>query len=208
MVPADLTASGPLPELIDRIWGESGGIERAFFCAGLAQWSNPLTTTPAAEDQLLALNYRFPVQAAKLLAERMLAQGNGQLVAVGSIAAEFGQPKSAAYGASKAALERHWEAFYAAWAHRGLRVQLIPPGVIQTTIMSSALDDSGAALGQNANSHTGQSPEAVAQRLWSAAQTHRFKTYLISPTARLALLLHRWKPTLFYTLLRKHHGTA
>ena len=208
VVQADLAAPGSLPSLVDRVWNESGGIQRAFFCAGLAQWSNPLTTTPAAEEQLLTLNYRFPVQAAKLLAERMLARGSGQLVAVGSIAAEFGQPESAAYGASKAALERHWEAFYAAWTHRGLRVQLMQPGVIQTTIMANALDESGAALGQNAKSHTGQSPEAVAQRLWAAAQTHRFKTYLISPTERLALLLHRWMPTLFYTLLRKRHGTA
>jgi hypothetical protein len=82
------------------------------------------------------------------------------------------------------------------------------PGVIQTTIMASALDEFGAALGQQAKTHTGQPPEAVAQRLWAAAQTNRFKTYLISPTERLALLLHRWMPTLFYTLLRQRHGTA
>ena len=208
VAPADLTQTHDLAALVERIWLEHGGIHRAFFCAGLAQWSNPLTTTPAAEEQLLALNYRFPVQAAKLLASRMLAQGSGQLVAVGSIAAEFGQPESAAYGASKAALERHWESFYAAWAHRGLRVQLMQPGVIQTTIMASALDEFGAALGQQAKTHTGQPPEAVAQRLWAAAQTNRFKTYLISPTERLALLLHRWMPTLFYTLVRQRHGTA
>lgn len=206
--PADLTDQGALPAWLDRLWNETGGIQRAFFCAGLAQWSNPLTTTSAAENRLLALNYQFPVQAAKLLAERMLAQRSGQLVAVGSIAAEFGQPESAAYGASKAALERHWEAFYAAWAQHGLRVQLMQPGVIQTTIMASALDESGTALGQKAKNHTGQLPEAVAKRLWAAAQTQRFKTYLISPTERLALLLHRWMPTLFYTLLRRRHGTA
>lgn len=206
LVPADFSRTNELPALIDRVW--SLGVDRVFFCAGLAQWSDPLSTSADTESRLFAVNYLFPVRAAQWLAERMLTRGSGHLIAVGSIAGEFGQAESAAYGASKAALERHFEAFHAAWEPRGIRVQLMQPGVLQTSIMHHALTDSGAAWGDRAKRHVGQNPEHVAERMWQRTASRTFKSYLISPTERVALLLHRWFPALFYTLLRRRHGTA
>lgn len=205
---ADFTDESDLLPLIDRVWFATGRLDGVYFCAGLAQWSDPLLTRNTVEAQLFAVNYRFPVQAAKELAPRMASQGSGHLVAIGSIAAEFGQPQSAAYGASKAALERHWEAFYAAWSPLGLKLQLVQPGVIGTSIMQSALDESGRPLGKAAKTHAGMDPAEMARRIFRASRSNRFKIRIVSPSERVALLLHRWMPTLFYTLLRKRHGTA
>jgi short-subunit dehydrogenase len=208
VLPADFADEASLPLLIDRIWSATGRVDVVFFCAGLAQWSDPLRTLNDVEAQLFAVNYRFPVQAGKELAARMLAQGSGHLIAIGSIAAEFGQAQSAAYGASKAALERHWEAFYAAWGPRGLKLQLVQPGVIGTSIMQSALDESGHPLGNAAKTHVGMDSAEMARRIFRATRSNCFKIRIVSPSERVALLLHRWMPTLFYTLLRKRHGTA
>lgn len=208
VLPADFADEASLPLLIDRVWSATGSVDVVYFCAGLAQWSDPLRTQNDVEARLFAVNYRFPIQAAKELAPRMASQRRGHLVAVGSIAAEFGQPQSAAYGASKAALERHWEAFYAAWGPLGLKVQLVQPGVIGTSIMQSALDESGRPWGNAAKTHVGIDPARMARRIHRASRSNRFKIRIVAPSERVALLLHRWMPTLFFTLLRKRHGTA
>jgi short-subunit dehydrogenase len=208
VLPADLTDENALLLLIDRVWFATGRLDVVYFCAGLAQWSDPMLTRNNVETLLFAINYRFPVYAAKFLAPRMASRGSGHLVAIGSIAAEFGQPQSAAYGASKAALERHWEAFYAAWSPLGLKLQLMQPGVIGTSIMQSALNEFGLPLGIAAKTHVGMDPAEMARRIFRASRSNRFKIRIVSPSERVALLLHRWMPTLFYTLLRKRHGTA
>jgi hypothetical protein len=74
--------------------------------------------------------------------------------------------------------------------------------------MQSALDESGLPLGKGAKTHAGMDPAEMARRILKASRSSRFKIRIVSPSERVALLLHRWMPTLFYTLLRKRHGTA
>ena len=62
----------------------------------------------------------------------LLKQGNGQIVAIGSIAGFRGLPHAASYGAAKAALMNYIESLRIDLAPRGIAVTLAAPGFVVT----------------------------------------------------------------------------
>ena len=68
------------------------------------------------------------------VAPEMGARGQGRLVAISSLAAYRGLPKSAAYCASKAALTAYFESVRIDLRNTGVGVTIIYPGFIKTAI--------------------------------------------------------------------------
>src|SRR5206468_9815616 len=64
----------------------------------------------------------------------MVTRGSGQLVAISSLAAYRGLPKSAAYCASKAGVSAMFESLRLDLAPRGISVTIIHPGFIKTPL--------------------------------------------------------------------------
>jgi short-subunit dehydrogenase len=64
----------------------------------------------------------------------MVEQGSGQLVAISSLAAYRGLPKSGAYCASKAALSAYFESLRIDLRGTGVDVTIIHPGFIKTPV--------------------------------------------------------------------------
>jgi short-subunit dehydrogenase len=64
----------------------------------------------------------------------MITRGQGQLVAISSLAAYRGLPKSAAYCASKAAVSAFFESLRLDLEPRGIKVTIIHPGFIKTPL--------------------------------------------------------------------------
>lgn len=71
----------------------------------------------------------YVVQAAF---EPLAASGDGRIVFLSSVAAETGLPGQVAYGASKAGLVGLARTLAAEWAPRGIRCNVIMPGMIAT----------------------------------------------------------------------------
>jgi 3-oxoacyl-[acyl-carrier protein] reductase len=71
----------------------------------------------------------FVVQAAF---ESLAASGDGRVVLISSAAAEIGIPGQVAYGASKAGLVGMARTLAAEWASRGIRCNVVMPGLIAT----------------------------------------------------------------------------
>src|SRR5205085_5302627 len=66
----------------------------------------------------------------------MVPRGQGRLVAISSLAAYRGLPKSAAYCASKAALSAYFESVRLDLRGTGVGVTIIHPGFIKTALTS------------------------------------------------------------------------
>src|SRR4030095_1632020 len=64
----------------------------------------------------------------------MIARGSGQLVAISSLSAYRGLPKSAAYCASKAAMSSFFESVRLDLVNTGVKVTIIHPGFIKTQL--------------------------------------------------------------------------
>jgi NAD(P)-dependent dehydrogenase (short-subunit alcohol dehydrogenase family) len=71
----------------------------------------------------------YVVQAAF---EALAASGDGRVVLISSVAAEMGLPGQVAYGASKAGLVGMARTLAAEWGSRGIRCNVVMPGMIAT----------------------------------------------------------------------------
>src|SRR6185437_11842874 len=98
-----------------RLAEEVGDVDILVNNAGFA-WFGPSEKLPVNTLQrLFAANVQAPYLLASVLAPKMVARGDGVIINVASRAGTMGQPDSAAYGATKAALTslaRSWAAEY------------------------------------------------------------------------------------------------
>lgn len=87
-------------------------------------------------DALFAVNVRGVYLTAREGARRMMARGeqNGRIVLIASIGALKVLPGLAAYCASKAAVVQMGRAFAREWANRGINVNMLCPGYIETDL--------------------------------------------------------------------------
>lgn len=65
---------------------------------------------------------------------QMLARGSGSIINITSIAATSGLARTAAYGAAKAGVESMTRSLARDWASRGIRVNCVAPGYVETDL--------------------------------------------------------------------------
>ncbi len=87
-----------------------------------------------AAREIVTVNLLGPLDGLAVLLPVLLAQGNGALALVGSVAGYRGLPKGLAYGPSKAALINLAEALFLDLRPRGIGVHVINPGFVETRL--------------------------------------------------------------------------
>jgi NAD(P)-dependent dehydrogenase (short-subunit alcohol dehydrogenase family) len=107
-------------------------------------------------DQLFAANVQAPYLLVSVLAPKMVARGDGVIINIASRAGTIGQPDSAAYGATKAALASLARSWAAEYGPAGIRVNAISPGPVYTNAAKRELFDASGqttVLGRAAQPH-------------------------------------------------------
>lgn len=74
------------------------------------------------------------VRVARAVVPHMLANGDGAIVNVGSLAGRVGTPYGGMYAATKHAVEALTEAMHFELSHRGIRVSVVEPGQFPTQL--------------------------------------------------------------------------
>ena len=125
-----------------RLAEEVGDVDILVNNAGFA-WFGPSATLDANTlDQLFAANVQAPYLLVSVLAPKMVARGGGVIINIASRAGTVGQPNTAAYGATKAALASLARSWAAEYGPAGVRVNAISPGPIYTNAVERELFDS------------------------------------------------------------------
>ena len=129
-VPGDVAKGADLDRLFDRIGREAGRLDVVVANAGIGSFVPLGEYTEEHLDAILAVNVKgtaFTVQKAL-----PLMPDGATVVLLGSIAGATGTPAFGAYAASKAAIR----SFARTWAvdlkARGIRVNVVSPGVVPT----------------------------------------------------------------------------
>jgi 3-oxoacyl-[acyl-carrier protein] reductase len=159
-VQADLAAAdGPhkLAQLVREIVGDRLDILVAN--AGIAKNATIEDTTVEDFDRLFAVNVRAPFFLVQQLLP-ILGQGSS-VILLSSLAAHASVGTLAAYAATKGAIDTLVKHFAAAFGARGIRVNAIAPGVINTDMSSFARTDEGRAftLGLQALQRVGEADD-------------------------------------------------
>jgi NAD(P)-dependent dehydrogenase (short-subunit alcohol dehydrogenase family) len=130
---ADATVSGDLDNLVEAIRQESGHLDVIVANAGSIERMNFGDVTEEHFDRTFDLNARgtlFTVQKAL-----PLIPTGGSIILLGSITAFKGLPGSTTYSAAKAAVRSYARTWAAEFGDRGLRVNVLSPGPIDTLII-------------------------------------------------------------------------
>jgi NAD(P)-dependent dehydrogenase (short-subunit alcohol dehydrogenase family) len=134
-VQGDVTSLKDLDRLYARVAHDKGRIDVLVAGAGLVEHQRLGEITEAHFDKTFNLNARgllFTVQKAL-----PLIQKNGSIILIGSIAAFMGFPAHTAYSGTKAAVRSFARTWTAELKDRGIRVNTISPGPIDTPIIDS-----------------------------------------------------------------------
>ncbi len=131
-IKSDASRLEDIDALAETLKAKAGHIDVLFINAGIAKFMPVEAITPDIFDEMFNINFRgafFTVQ--KLLP--LLGKGSS-VVLTTSIAADLGMATSSVYGATKAALSSLARTLSNELASRGIRVNEVSPGPIETPI--------------------------------------------------------------------------
>src|SRR5947209_2748012 len=131
IVVADLTDAADLARLASTAVEQLGGIDVLANIAGIQHFTKADDLTVDIMRRHLDVNAVGPIMLTQALIPA-LAEARGNVVSVASISALMGQPYNVAYCASKAALLLGMRALATELAGRGVRVNCVSPGGIET----------------------------------------------------------------------------
>jgi NAD(P)-dependent dehydrogenase (short-subunit alcohol dehydrogenase family) len=129
----DVTDSASVAMAVEGIKSHFGRIDILVNTAGGYRAGSPLHETPLSDwEFMLDLNARSVFVMCQAVIPQMLSRRQGRIVNIASRAALGGDAGHAAYSASKAAVIRLTESMDAELKERGVNVNCVLPGIIDT----------------------------------------------------------------------------
>ncbi|MBB5684818.1 SDR family NAD(P)-dependent oxidoreductase [Sphingobium boeckii] len=129
-IPGDISRMADLDALYDVVGTEAGGIDIVMANAGIAEFARVEDVTEELFDRIFSVNAKgtyFTVQKAL-----PLLRSGAAVILTGSIAAVSGVPGMGVYTATKAAIHNYARGWTAELAPRGIRVNVVAPGIVDT----------------------------------------------------------------------------
>ncbi len=141
LLEADLLDEASVAAAVQQVQTHWGGIDMLANLAGGFRMA-PAVHAGALQDfrAMLDLNFYAALHSIQAVVPALERRGGGQIVNIGA-AVEPAPAQLAAYAASKSALLRLTEALSAEWRGRGIQVNAILPGIIDTPENRAAMPD-------------------------------------------------------------------
>jgi len=133
-LPADVKDANAVRAAAERLREKFGRIDVMIANAGIVPTTHALELRADDVAEVMEVNVVGAVNSLTAVLPEMVEQGSGQVVAISSLAAYRGLPKSGAYCASKAALSAFFESVRIDLRGTGVGVTIIHPGFIKTPV--------------------------------------------------------------------------
>ncbi|HWP17760.1 MAG TPA: glucose 1-dehydrogenase [Burkholderiaceae bacterium] len=179
-VPADLSVAEEVRRVVEAVVERFGRLDIAFNNAGVEGRFAPITELTEADlDHVLSVNLKGVWLSIKYEVEAMLAQGNGGVIVnTSSFLAKGAVAGSSAYSASKGALEAMIRAVAIECGPKGIRINNVLPGAIDTPMFGRLGGDAvRSALGAYTPlGRVGQPADVGDVAVWLSTDEARFVT--------------------------------
>jgi NAD(P)-dependent dehydrogenase (short-subunit alcohol dehydrogenase family) len=108
--------------------------------AGINMKKEFIEVTDQEFQNIITTNLCAVFSLSREVVRQMLKQGSGSVINISSMAAQYGLPKVIAYTASKTAIDGMTRAMAVELSPKGIRVNAIAPGFIETDMTAKALN--------------------------------------------------------------------
>ncbi|MGR6322094.1 SDR family oxidoreductase [Micromonospora soli] len=140
-VAIDLRDEASARKLAARTRELAGHVDILVNNAGIYPFGPTELTTEQTFDEVFSLNVKVPYFLVAELAPEMVKRGEGSIINLTTMVAEFGQAGMGLYGASKAALVLLTKSWAAEYGPHGVRVNAVSPGPTRTEGTAGMGDD-------------------------------------------------------------------
>lgn len=160
---ADITDADAPRKIADFLRTEFGGVDIIVHNAGVTRDRTLARMSPEWWDMTLGINLKAIIQINELLLKENLIRADGRIVALSSISGIGGNAGQANYSTSKAGLIGYVHALSRELAGKGITVNAVAPGFIETQ-MTAAIPFAIREAGRRLNSLSqGGLPQDVAE---------------------------------------------
>ena len=139
-VKVDVTRLSDVEQMVESALGRFGKIDILINNAGIARDKLILRMSEEDWDAVLDVNLKGTFNCTKAVIKHMSKQRSGKIVNIASVVGEMGNAGQANYSASKAGVIGLTKTIAREFAQRGINVNAIAPGYIQTQ-MTDVLPD-------------------------------------------------------------------
>ena len=160
---ADATSLEDAQATVDEAIEKLGGVDILVNNAGITRDNLLLRMTEKDFDDVINVNLKSVFNYTKAVIKPMIKQRYGRIVNIASVVALIGNPGQSNYVASKAGVVGFTKSMARELASRGITVNAIAPGFIQTNMTEKLTDEQKQKLIQNIPLSRMGTPEDVAK---------------------------------------------
>jgi NAD(P)-dependent dehydrogenase (short-subunit alcohol dehydrogenase family) len=167
-IQGDVTCASDLDRLFDTVKANAEKLDILITSSGISEFSTLDSTTEGHFDRAFDLNVRGMVFTVQRAVQHM--SSGGAIVLIGSIAGSIGNPGYGTYSATKAAVRSYARTWTSELAGRGIRVNTLSPGPINTPMFDNVSDEVRLSLTTRIPlNRLGQPDEVAAAALFLAS---------------------------------------
>ncbi len=140
-VQGDITDEQDIQRLVDTTLKELGQVDILINNAGTFTGGPLHETDTEAWDRVFNINMTGVFQLTRRVLPSMVEQGSGSIIHISSISGMVAMPQTAAYNASKGALNQFSKSIAVEYGAQGIRSNALCPGMIETEMTEEVRQD-------------------------------------------------------------------
>jgi short-subunit dehydrogenase len=170
---------------------------------GISQRSTVLETSMEVFRRLFEVNFFGAIALTKYLLPHFISRKQGQFVVISSVAGKYSPPKRSGYAATKHALHGFYDSLRAEYWQDNIKVTIVCPGMIKTSISFAALMGDGTPNNKmDEMQEKGMPAEECALQIVSAVEQEKAEVN-IGGKEVLMVYIKRFVPALYRRIIRK-----
>lgn len=181
----DLGDLRSIPGLVETVIKHHGRIDVLVNNAGINMKKDFTDVTDEDFQQVITTNLSAVFALSREVVKQMLVQGNGSIINISSMAAQYGMPKVIAYTASKTAIEGMTRAMAVELSPKGIRVNAIAPGFIVSAMTNAALnadpERKAKVFGRTPMGHMGEPTDIAEAVFFLTSDAAKYITGVVLP---------------------------
>src|SRR5690348_17010515 len=201
VIAGDITFPKVREQVVERTRELYGRIDVLINSAGIGLYARPTEVSLPAFSRILEVNVLAPLALTQRVIPHMQNQAGGAIVNIGSVAGLVALPWSAAYSASKFALDAMHESLRRELRGGPIRLVKVCPGIVDTEFRNNVLE--GTAPTSVKRIQWVVSPETVAARIWRALE-RGCRTIYVPRIGRVFTLAGAIAPSLMDVYLSRY----